>query len=428
VEPKHLRLDFAAVSTRAVAVHDAECPEIGPICAVRAEPPQRHHTTLLATDLRLFGEYGLVPGWAVQAMLPLRIVGTRTSYTDLNDVPVTLDYANIHHRNETIAGLGDPQLLIHRGFHAFGVAFSARAGVSIPLGEVHEDPYRLGEEGLPHQHIQFGTGTWDPVLGLDASAPVGSFTIAAFAGLQAPLYEGPQGYRAGARSSGGVTVSRAFEPVTVRIATQILHERPERWHGHVPTEDGNQGRTDLYVGPGITWNFSGEWMLNADLRVRAWSHVVNAQLDMPVVLQLGIGRLFHLEAGFDEVAADAPAGGDVVDVVQQGEAVPLTPVAGKWTVFDFWAQWCEACKGLDAGLRELAARRPGLAIRRVNIVDFDSPIAVRELPGVSQLPHIRVVAPDGSVAFEASGASDELLAEAERRTRPPVPEPAAVTR
>jgi hypothetical protein len=278
-----------------VAVHDEECPDIGPICQVRAEPPQRHHTTLLTTDLRLFAEYGLAQGWAVQAMLPFRIVGTSTRYTDLNDVPVSLDYANIHHRNETIAGIGDPQLLLHRGFAAGRIAWSVRAGVSIPLGTVHEDPYRLGEEGLPHEHIQFGTGTWDPDLGIDVSAPLGGVTLAAFASLQAPLYQGPQGYRAGARSSGGVLVSRGSDPVTLRLGAQVLHEQPERWQGQVPSADGNQGRTDLYVGPGVSWNFSGEWTLNADLRIRAWSHVVNAQLDMPVVLQLGIGRLFHLE-------------------------------------------------------------------------------------------------------------------------------------
>jgi thiol-disulfide isomerase/thioredoxin len=407
VEPNHLRLDFSVVSSRAVAVHDE----------VEAGNPLQHHTTLLATDLRLFGEYGLIPGLAVQAMLPLRIVGTKTRYTDLLGAPLSPDYRSIHHRNETIAGIGDPQLLLHRGFKAFGLAFGGRMGISIPLGVVHEDPYRLGDQGLPHEHIQFGTGTWDPVVAFDASAPVGGFSLAAFAGLQAPLYEGPRGYRAGARSQGGLVLSRPFEPVTLRLSAQVLHEQPERWHGHVPTDDGNQGRTDLYVAPGLTWNFTGEWMLNADVRIRTWSHVVNAQLDMPVVLELGIGRLFHLEQGFDEVTEAAHSGGDVVDVVQEGEAAALLPAPGKWTVFDFWARWCEACKGLDAGLRELAARRPGLAVRRVNIVDFDSPIAVRELPGVSMLPRIRLLEPGGKVAYEASGPADELLAEVERRTR-----------
>jgi hypothetical protein len=236
-----------------------------------------------------------LPELAVQAVLPIRIVGTRTKFTDPAGRPITLDYPSIHHRNETLIGLGDAQLLLHRGFNISSVALGLRAGVSIPLGTVHEDPYRLGAEGLPHEHIQLGTGTWDPVVALDASTSLGTFALAGFAWLQAPLHEGPRGYRAGARSTAGLVISRPLDPVTLRLSAQVLHERPERWHGRIPLEDGNQGRTDLFVGPGVTWNFAGEWMLSADAHVRAFSHVVNAQLDMPVVVELGIGRLLHLE-------------------------------------------------------------------------------------------------------------------------------------
>jgi thiol-disulfide isomerase/thioredoxin len=418
VDPNHLRLDLSLVGSRAVAVHDEACPDIGPVCLLRAEPPQRHHTTLLATDVRLLGEYGLIPGLAVQAVLPLRIIGTKTKFTDLLDQPISLDYQNIHHHNETLVGFGDAQLLLHRGFKPFGVAVGVRAGVSIPLGVVHDDPYKLTAQGLPHEHIQFGTGTWDPVLSLDASVPIGSFTLAGFAGLQAPLYQGPQGYRAGARSQGGLVLAWPVDSVTLRFSAEAFHERPERWQGRVPTGDGNQGRTDVYLAPGVTWNFAGEWMVSADVLVRAYSHVVNAQLDMPVVLNLSIGRLFHLEQGIDEPArTPGESAGDVLDLVQAGELAELAPVPGKWTVFDFWARWCEACKVLDARLRDLAAKRPGLAVRRVNIVDFDSPIAQRELPGVPMLPHVRVVRDSGVVAYEASGPEDELLEEVERRTK-----------
>jgi thiol-disulfide isomerase/thioredoxin len=453
VDPDHLRLDLSIAGSRAVAVHDAACPEIGPICTVRAEPPQRHHTTLLATDLRLIGEYGLARGLALQAAVPLRIIGTTTGYTDLSDRPIALDYPSIHHHDETLVGPGDAQLLLHGGRKVLGLSVGARAGVSIPLGVVHEDPYRLAAQGLSHEHIQLGTGTWDPVLSLDASGKIGSFTLAGFAALQAPLYQGPQGYRAGARSQGGLVLARPLDAVTVRLSAQLLHEQPERWQGRVPSDDGNQGRTDLYVAPGLTWNFAGEWMVSADVRVRAYSQVVNAQLDMPVVLELGIGRLFHLESdrsaaggsargplvgesdrsaaggsargplvgeqGFDEPPQSAAAaqGGDVLDLVQAGELAELAPAPGKWTVFDFWAPWCEACKVLDKRLRALAAQRPGLAVRRVNIVDFKSPIARRELPAVSQLPHLRLVRDGGAVVYEASGPEDELLAAVEARSR-----------
>ena len=56
------------------------------------------------------------------------------------------------------------------------------------------------------------------------------------------------------------------------------------------------------------------------------------------------------------------------------------------------------------------------AVRRVNIVDFKSPIARRELPGVSLLPHVRLMR-GSEIVYEASGPEDELLGEIERRTR-----------
>ena len=415
VEPGHLRLDFSFGGSRAVAVHREDCPDIGPICAVRAEPPQRHHTVLYAGELRLQAELGVAAGWAAQLSLPVRLFNTSTRYTDLGDTSITLDYPSLHHRDETLVGLGDVQVIVHRALRAGVVRLGARAGLSLPFGTVHEDPFRLGDLGLPHEHLQFGTGTVDPILALDASVPVLGVTAAAWALAQLPLYQGPQGYRAGARVLGGATVSRPFGALSLRLGATVLHEEAERWHGAVPQSDGNEGRTDLYLAPGLTWNFAGEWMLSADVDLRVYSHTVNAQLDLPVVLQLGIGRLFHFEQGFAE--APTPPGADVLDVVQAGELAPLEAAPGRFTVIDFWAPWCEACKTLDRDLRALAAKRPGLAVRRVNIVDFNSPIARRELPGVSVLPHLRLLGGPGQLLYEASGPADELLAEVERRTR-----------
>ena len=408
---------MSIVGSRAVAVHDEACPDIGPVCASRSEPPQRHHTTLWASDVRLLGEYGLARGFAVQAIVPVRLIDTRTVFTDLADHPLVLDYRSIHHRDETLTGLGDAQLLLHAGFKLGAASVGLRAGASLPFGKVHEDPFRLGALGLAHEHIQLGTGTVDPVLSLDASLALGGTTLAAFSGLQALLYEGGTGYRAGVRSLAGAVVARPVGPVSLRLSAAVVHEQPERWQGRVPSDDGNQGRTDLYLAPGATFAF-GDWSVSADVRARVLSQVVNAQLEMPLVVELSVGRLLHLEQGRDEAPAGAAgsAGGDVLDVVQAGELADLVPASGKWTVFDFWAPWCEACKGLDARLRKLAAERPGLAVRRVNIVDFDSPIARRELPGVELLPRLRLVDAGGGRAFERSGPADELYEEIERRT------------
>ncbi len=396
--------------SHAQAVHDQSCPEIGPVCEVRDEPPQQHHTSLWLTEVRLLAEYGLTDHFALQGVLPLRILGSRTTFTDLAGNPIELDYANIHHHDEDLVGLGDAQLLLHASAALGAFKVGGRFGVSLPTGRVQPNPFKLGELGLPHEHVQFGTGTLDPVLGVDVARDFQLWSIAAFGASQLPLYAGVHGYQAGIRLGGGLLVSSRFglPRATFRLGVNWVQELPERWDGAVPTEDGNLGRTDLFAGAGVTVPFLDDWSVSLDVRARVWGHVVGAQFSMPVVVELSLGRLFHFESGQHE---ERPAvEGDVREIVRAGEEAPLTGVPGKWTVFDFWAPWCEACGVLDHGLRAWVADDPGIALRRVNIVDFESPIALRELRGVEALPHVRLVSPGGEVVLEESGPADTVFA------------------
>jgi thiol-disulfide isomerase/thioredoxin len=405
--------------SRAESSHDEACPEIGPICAVRDEPPQQHHTTLTLAELRLIAEYGLFDKLALQAVLPLRIVDSRTLFTDLGGNPIRLDYENIHHHDGTLVGLGDAQLFAHSGLSLGPVLLGGRLGLSLPLGNVTENPYRLGDEGKPHQHIQLGTGTFDPLLGIDATWGFGRWSLAAFGFLHAPLYAGPRGYQAGTQVLGGLVASSTPGGSTpsARLSVSVAHEFAEKWDGRVPTEDGNLGRTDLYIGFGATFPFLEDWSASIEINARVWGEATGAQLNLPIVAQLSIGRLLHLESSSHE-EFEAGREGDVADTVTAGELAPLDSVPGKLTVFDFWAPWCEACKDLDARLRRLAAERSDVAVRRVNIVDFDSPIAKRELVGVELLPHVRLVSPDGKTVLEQSGPSDTLFRALEKELTP----------
>lgn len=96
--------------------------------------------------------------------------------------------------------------------------------------------------------------------------------------------------------------------------------------------------------------------------------------------------------------ATFPPGADVATLTADGSAVgPLDKrrVPAKYTVFDVYADWCGPCRKVDERLRELAGVRADLAIRKLNVVDFDTPLA-RELGGrFEALPYVVVFSPAG---------------------------------
>ena len=93
-----------------------------------------------------------------------------------------------------------------------------------------------------------------------------------------------------------------------------------------------------------------------------------------------------------------PAGADVATLSKDGSAVgplPKLRVPGKYTVFDVYAEWCGPCKLVDQRLREIVAGRKDVAVRKLNVVDFDTPLA-RELgPRLESLPYVIVFSPSG---------------------------------
>lgn len=132
-----------------------------------------------------------------------------------------------------------------------------------------------------------------------------------------------------------------------------------------------------------------------------------------------IGALYR--AGFDATAgagqgsyrafAAWPDSADVAVLTDSGASVgPLEDlrVPGKYTAFDVFARWCGPCRQVDAELRTLADGRRDVAVRKLNVVSFTSPLA-RELGSkLKALPHVVVFSPDGK-RTDISGLKPEKL-------------------
>lgn len=128
----------------------------------------------------------------------------------------------------------------------------------------------------------------------------------------------------------------------------------------------------------------------------------------------------HPDLDFSPPAAP-PATADVAQLVSDGTDLPaLEPhrVANKITVFDFHATWCPPCRKVDEHLYPILAKRTDIAVRKINIGSWDTPVAERWLSEVPELPYLVVYDKRGKRVATIAGAQlkelDQAIAEADR--------------
>ncbi|MDB4960121.1 MAG: hypothetical protein JWP01_120 [Myxococcales bacterium] len=412
-----------------------------------------HDQNLVISEARLAIDIGLTRRFGVSMMVPARFVATSIRYLDTGGAEVELVRPGIHHRNERVTGLGDPLVLGSFAGHLAGWRLTARAGMSLPLGRTEENPFVLGDVGLAHQHIQLGTGTVNPVFAAEAARSAGAWRFGVFALTQQVVYENAKGYQAGDRYAAGLALRRRMGPRwSLRTGLDVQAETAERWDGIVHTDDGNRGRLDLILGAGASWSATPRLTLDLAVKIPLVTYAVGGQLEMPAIVELGAAWSFggpavepdehgeehehgdqhdHGDEHGHADEHDAPkvdtAGLDVADLGAPGEAVALVPVPGKLTIFDFWAPWCEPCKILEPALVEIARAHPDtVAIRRIDVVDWDSAAAAKYLtPGGFNLPHLKIYDARGQLVLEESSATGKLEALIERVRGLAAPRPTA---
>lgn len=101
-----------------------------------------------------------------------------------------------------------------------------------------------------------------------------------------------------------------------------------------------------------------------------------------------------------------PEGADVKTAAQNGEDVPdlkqiLAP--GKVTVVDFSAAWCGPCRKLDEHMAKLLSARKDVAYRKLDVADWDTPLAQHYLKNVPALPYVIIFNATGGKVDEIAG-------------------------
>jgi hypothetical protein len=291
-----VRFGAAMTGTTVHVVHEAGCRDTSACAEEPVQPTYFHDQRLYPLELRLLGEYGLSKTFGIEAQIPLRSVTSTIEYTDADGARYEPLDPGIHHRNETVFGVADAWLLLRVGTIVEKWWLATRPGISIPLGRTEENPFALGDQGLRHQHVQLGSGTFDPVAIVEASRAFDAIQLQFFAQAQMPLYENDQGYRAPWRIYGGGSLGRKLvSELSASLGAEASHEAAERWDGEV-RQDGSLGRTELLLAATVNYRL-GATDLGLSARVPVWRHIVVGDeppgtLSSPLILGLSASHVF----------------------------------------------------------------------------------------------------------------------------------------
>lgn len=208
---------------------------MAPECATTEIPAHVHRAAVELTHIETTVSYGLRDNAQLSLRLPYDIKAMNIRYETLEGEPFTPPYGDIHHRTETLRGISDPTLLLEWQPRANWIV---GGGVSMPFGETVENPIELGRQGLTHEHIQFGSGTFRPVVNAQWSHRGERITWTARGEARLSLYENDEGFRAPNNVLWSVGPTIRFHGIAFDPRLQGQHQTLGKWNGEPDEGDG----------------------------------------------------------------------------------------------------------------------------------------------------------------------------------------------
>jgi hypothetical protein len=181
------------------------------------------------------------------------------------------DFLDLHHTDATLTGFSDASFLGSWHAHDFLTErdlISLSLGTSIPLGRTEHDPYLAGSDAEAHEHVQFGTGTFDPLIESYYTRTVDDWSLSVFAIARLPVSENDKGYRGSRVTTLGFN---ALHPLKDDYAARIalIYQREGFAHWETSGRDVNTGFTATSVKLGLTSGSPGgtRWSLGLILPI-----------------------------------------------------------------------------------------------------------------------------------------------------------------
>ena len=245
--------------------HEASCPDISPLDCEQAEIiDHEHHQTMLLTRFQPTLSFGLGDGWQAMLRVPYDVKSMGIEYTDLQGNPFDPPYGDIHHRNETLTGFGDGEFEAQYFWSPKPKwVMGGGLGSTLPFGHTEEDPYIRASQSLRHQHIQMGSGTFDPIASATVVWSGHRWGFSARSTGKLALYENNKDYRPSS------TVQLTLGP-TYRFTSKFMlltHLAQRDWQAAWSGEpDPLSGRSLVTTGASIISALRPKWPSWSDTR------------------------------------------------------------------------------------------------------------------------------------------------------------------
>jgi hypothetical protein len=196
---------------------------------------------------------------------------------------------------ETFSGLGDTSVL---GWYKLppmhGWYAVVNAGASLPTGKTETPQFRDELEAgslVPMSRLQRGSGTFDPLLGLNIARQFHPLTLFGSVAARTPVAENGDGLRTGASSEINAGIAREVGTSRVSALARVgwLHREQDSFRG-TPVLVG--GGNWLYVTPGLAAQIGKGINVQAEVKIPVYRSLANKQLDSSAIFQFGISRAF----------------------------------------------------------------------------------------------------------------------------------------
>lgn len=204
-------------------------------------------------------EYTFKTNWAVWLRVPFDIKMQSASIDFVEpasefEKEAIFKNRDIHHRTENYSGISDMRLIISHRFNGF-LSKKGRLdfafGTSLPVGKTEENPLEAKRLSIEHLHIQFGTGTFDPLLELHyATGLSNKLSMAVFSINKISLYENSKTYKGPFETTSGFSFGyKATNWLMPRLTFANFSQTWAKWDGE---KDPNSG----LISYNLTANFT----------------------------------------------------------------------------------------------------------------------------------------------------------------------------